>query len=161
MAPRYWCHMCSQRVNPIIEVEIKCPFCQSGFVEEMSSSTRENQELESDFSSDRALSLWAPVLLGMMGNPRVRRRVRRMEPEEDGDDSDDGEAHHGGESELYGELESIMRRRRRSSGTKYHNCFKVFELERYLNQITLKEIGVEMGIEIELELEIGKENESF
>lgn len=117
MAPRYWCHMCSQRVNPIIEVEIKCPFCQSGFVEEMSSSTRENQEPDSDFSSDRALSLWAPVLLGMMGNPRVRRRVRRMEPEEDGNDSDGGEAHHGGESELYGELESIMRRRRRSSGT--------------------------------------------
>ncbi|KAJ9153305.1 hypothetical protein P3X46_026758 [Hevea brasiliensis] len=113
MATRYWCHMCSQRVNPIMEVEIKCPFCQSGFVEEMSSSTRENQEPDSDFNSDRALSLWAPVLLGMMGNPRLRRRLRRMEFEEDGDDSDDGEAHHGGESELDREPESVMRRRRR------------------------------------------------
>ncbi|KAG8657699.1 E3 ubiquitin-protein ligase SIRP1 [Manihot esculenta] len=116
MAAQYWCHMCSQMVNPIMEAEIKCPFCQSGFVEEMSSSTRENQEPDPDFSSDRALSLWAPILLGMMGNPRRRRRYRRMDFEEE-EDSDDGEPHHGGETELDRELESFMRRRRRSSAT--------------------------------------------
>ncbi|KAG2314698.1 hypothetical protein Bca4012_065506 [Brassica carinata] len=56
MAARYWCHMCSQAVNPIIDAKIKCPFCQSGFIEEMSeeinggsSSLREvqNQEIDS------------------------------------------------------------------------------------------------------------------
>ncbi|KAJ4881467.1 RING/U-box superfamily protein [Raphanus sativus] len=36
MAARYWCHMCSLAVNPIIDADIKCPYCQSGFVEEMS-----------------------------------------------------------------------------------------------------------------------------
>ncbi|KAI8001052.1 hypothetical protein LOK49_LG09G00442 [Camellia lanceoleosa] len=37
---RYWCHMCSQMVNPVMEAEmmmIKCPLCRSGFVEEMDS----------------------------------------------------------------------------------------------------------------------------
>ncbi|KAH0927336.1 LOW QUALITY PROTEIN: hypothetical protein HID58_019592 [Brassica napus] len=35
-AIRYWCHMCSRSVNPVIEGEvINCNFCQSGFVEEM------------------------------------------------------------------------------------------------------------------------------
>ncbi|KAH0902340.1 hypothetical protein HID58_041843 [Brassica napus] len=83
MAARYWCHMCSQMVNPpVIEAEIKCPFCQSGFVEEMSgelndgsssSSIREVQDSEIDFGTDRALSQWGPILLGMMSNPRRRR----------------------------------------------------------------------------------------
>ncbi|KAL5561019.1 hypothetical protein UlMin_030766 [Ulmus minor] len=107
MAARYWCHVCSQIVNPIVEVEIKYPFCQSGFVEEMSSSsTREGRDAadaETDFGSNRALSLWAPILLGMMGNPRRRRRFRLIEFDDDDDDDDDDE------------LESIIRRRRRSS----------------------------------------------
>ncbi|XP_048235400.1 E3 ubiquitin-protein ligase SIRP1 [Ricinus communis] len=117
LAARYWCYLCSQMVNPIMEAEIKCPFCLGGFVEEMSSNTRDNQEPDSDFSSDRALSLWAPILLGMMGNPRRRRRLRRREFEEDDDDNDDGETRHGGEIDIDRELESFMRRRRRSSAT--------------------------------------------
>ena len=125
-ASRYWCHMCSQIVNPIIEVEIKCPFCQSGFVEEMDNQTPEghNADLDSDFGSDRALSLWAPILLGMMGHPRRRRRLRRLEFDEDDDDdgvddgdNDDGEPRHGGDTELDREVESFIRRRRRSSAT--------------------------------------------
>ncbi|KAF5725536.1 E3 ubiquitin-protein ligase [Tripterygium wilfordii] len=124
MVARYWCHMCSQMVNPIMEIEIKCPFCQSGFVEEMgaTAATRDGQDPDPDFGSDRALSLWAPILLGMMGNPRRRfRRFRRMGIDDDFDDNDDevndnGEARHEGESELDHELESIVRRRRRSSG---------------------------------------------
>ncbi|CAN6922594.1 unnamed protein product [Brassica oleracea] len=108
MAARYWCHMCSQMVNPpVIEAEIKCPFCQSGFVEEMSgelndgssgSSIREVQDSEIDFGTDRALSQWGPILLGMMSNPRRRRRFRRTELGLDNDAFD-----------------SIIRRRRRSS----------------------------------------------
>nr|KYP75598.1 RING finger protein 115 [Cajanus cajan] len=94
-AARYWCHMCSQMVNPIMDVEIKCPFCQSGFVEEMRNATSRSDihnMPEADFESDRALSLWAPILLGMMGNP-----------------------HHGGETAYDQELESILRRRRNSA----------------------------------------------
>ncbi|KAK9101001.1 hypothetical protein Scep_024431 [Stephania cephalantha] len=36
---RYWCHMCSQTITPATATEfdenIKCPFCLTGFVEEM------------------------------------------------------------------------------------------------------------------------------
>lgn len=148
MAARYWCHMCSQMVNPIMEMEqveqVKCPFCHSGFVEEMSTTatvptppppttTRNDyrNDSDSDFGSDRALSLWAPILLGMMGNPRRRRRFRRLDFEdyiedEDDDADDDGGNHEhrnggGGEgrgdTELDRELDSIIRRRRRSSAT--------------------------------------------
>ncbi|KAF5735679.1 zinc finger family protein [Tripterygium wilfordii] len=126
MVARYWCHMCSQMVNPITEIEIKCPFCQSGFVEEMGTTTTtrdsHDPDPDPDFGSDRALSLWAPILLGMMGNPRHRlRRFRRRGIDDDFDDNqsevnDDVEAHREGETELDRELESIIRRRRRSSG---------------------------------------------
>ncbi|KAJ4873371.1 RING/U-box superfamily protein [Raphanus sativus] len=108
MAARYWCHMCSQMVNPTMESEIKCPFCQSGFVEEMSGNggLRDVQDPETEFgTTDRAMSLWAPILLGMMSSPRRRRRFRRAElgsEEEDNNEDDD--------------FESILRRRRRSSG---------------------------------------------
>ncbi|WCJ28782.1 RING/U-box superfamily protein [Euphorbia peplus] len=118
MAVRYWCHMCLQIVDPIMEIEMKCPSCQSGFVEEMSSTdTRGGQEPDLDITSDRALSLWAPILLGMMGNPRRRRRFRRMEFEEDDEDNDDGDGGGERESDLDREFESFMRRRRRSSAS--------------------------------------------
>jgi len=118
MAARYWCHMCSQMVNPVVEADIKCPFCQSGFIEEMSSTAGDNQDPETEFGSDRALSLWAPILLGMMGNPR-RRRTRRLDfEEEEVDNNDDnGESRHGGEADVERQLESFIRRRRRSSAT--------------------------------------------
>ncbi|KAG9458531.1 hypothetical protein H6P81_003039 [Aristolochia fimbriata] len=83
-----------------MEVEIKCPFCESGFVEEMDSG----RDQDVDIGSDRALSLWAPILLGMMGSPR-RRRLRRDEEDEETQ----------GDSEHEREIESIIRRRRRSS----------------------------------------------
>lgn len=124
-APRYWCHMCSQTVNPISEIDsVKCPICQSGFVEEMASSSAspENDgplDLELGGSdSDRALSLWAPILLGMMGNQRRRRRIRHMGFEESEYDNNDEyrRQHHDGEAEeLDRELEAIERRRRSSA----------------------------------------------
>ncbi|KAJ6841910.1 E3 ubiquitin-protein ligase RING1-like [Iris pallida] len=104
---RYYCHLCSQVVSPVLEAEIKCPFCDSGFVEEMTEETaREGlgaDEEDDDVGSDRSLSLWAPVLLGMMGNrPRRRRsRLTRMDDESDSDHER--------------ELEALLRRRRRSS----------------------------------------------
>ncbi|KAJ0263244.1 Uncharacterized protein HA466_0036340 [Hirschfeldia incana] len=140
MAGRYWCHMCSQAVNPIIDAEIKCPYCQSGFVEEMSeeinggsssSSLRDVHNQEIDFGTDRALSLWGPILVGMMSNPRRRRRFRRTElgldhDEVNGNDIStvDNPHHHlrrhrhrehDGEIDLDREVDSIIRRRRRSS----------------------------------------------
>ncbi|XP_011025108.1 PREDICTED: E3 ubiquitin-protein ligase RNF115-like isoform X2 [Populus euphratica] len=119
MAARYWCHMCSQMVNPIMGVEIKCPFCQNGFIEDMIDSTGDNQVPDSEFGSDRALSLWAPILLGMVGSSHRRRRLRRVEYEEDEDGNDDGEVNHTGEPEFEREIESFMRRRRsrRNSAT--------------------------------------------
>ncbi|XP_013682752.2 E3 ubiquitin-protein ligase SIRP1-like [Brassica napus] len=132
MAARYWCHMCSQMVNPTMESEIKCPFCQSGFIEEMSGNgnggggLRDVQDPETEFgTTDRAMTLWAPILLGMMSSPRRRRRFRRAEfgeEEEDNEDESNNVDHHhrarrhGGEIDLDREFESLLRRRRRSSG---------------------------------------------
>nr|GME13868.1 E3 ubiquitin-protein ligase RING1-like [Ipomoea batatas]GME15019.1 E3 ubiquitin-protein ligase RING1-like [Ipomoea batatas] len=87
-AARYWCHQCSRVVNPVMEVEaVKCPVCQNGFVEEMGSAaaettTNDHTSSSSPFDyggseSDGAISLWAPILLGMMNNPRRSRRRRR------------------------------------------------------------------------------------
>ncbi|KAL5994994.1 hypothetical protein ACLOJK_025051 [Asimina triloba] len=104
LVSRYWCHMCSQMVDPIMEVEIKCPFCESGFVEEMNG----RRDDDPDLGSERAFSLWAPILLGMMGSPSRRRRYRRHLEDDDDEDAR-------GESELDPDFESIIRRRRRSS----------------------------------------------
>ncbi|CBI16568.3 unnamed protein product, partial [Vitis vinifera] len=96
MGGRYWCHSCSQVVNPIAEAEPKCPLCQDGFIEDIDgTASRDHNDSDSDLASDRTLSLWAPILLGMM----------------------DGEGRRGGETELDRELDSIIRRRRRSSAT--------------------------------------------
>ncbi|KAJ6790595.1 E3 ubiquitin-protein ligase RING1-like [Iris pallida] len=102
---RYYCHMCSQMVSPSMEVEIKCPFCDSGFVEEMTEgSGREGLTVDIG-SSRRSLSQWAPILLGTMGN-RPRRRRSRLTWTDDESDSDSD--HDRG-------LESLHWRRRRSA----------------------------------------------
>lgn len=99
---RFWCHMCSRRVNPVMEAEIKCPFCESGFVEEMDGREGDFDTSGSDLQSDRDLSLWAPILVEMMGGSR-RRRSRRDEDDDDSDqDRDRG-------------TELALLRRRRSS----------------------------------------------
>ncbi|KAE8713284.1 Vacuolar ATP synthase catalytic subunit-related / V-ATPase-related / vacuolar proton pump-related [Hibiscus syriacus] len=68
-ASSYWCYVCSQTVNPTTDPEIKCPLCDSGFVEEMAgirnhSNTNTNAI---DSGSVNNLSLWAPILLGLIG----------------------------------------------------------------------------------------------
>ncbi|KAJ4978412.1 hypothetical protein NE237_009192 [Protea cynaroides] len=87
-----------------MEVEIKCPFCESSFVEEVDSTSDHDSDADPGF--DRALSLWVPILLGMMGGGAGRRRFRR---EEDDDDNQQGE------SEQENIIESILGRRRRRS----------------------------------------------
>ncbi|CAH1452834.1 unnamed protein product [Lactuca virosa] len=126
---RYWCHVCNRVVETFREAEtIKCSSCNGGFVEEHDSVRADDHnhqhQLAGDSESDRAMSLWAPILLGMMSNPRRRRRLRQIENNEENDENEDHNdseeryrRYHreGGESELDRELESIMRRRRRSS----------------------------------------------
>lgn len=112
-------------VNPIVDVEIKCPFCRSGFVEEIgngissdnndNNNNNNNNELESHFGSERALSLWAPILLGMMGNPRGRRRFRHLEFDEDDDDNEHEDGEGNRVSSEPTELDSVIRRRRSSA----------------------------------------------
>ncbi|CAA6669196.1 unnamed protein product [Spirodela intermedia] len=86
---RFWCHMCSRRVNPVLEAEIKCPVCDSGFVEEM----------------DGRGGILTPLaqICNRMGGSR-RRRPRR---DEDDDDSDHQDRDRG--------TELALLRRRRSS----------------------------------------------
>ncbi|KAE8678824.1 multi-copper oxidase type 1 family protein [Hibiscus syriacus] len=118
MAETYWCYQCSQVVTPIVAIEIKCPFCQGGFIEQMSGgTTRGGEDMDSDMGSDRALSLWAPILLGMIGNPRRRRRFDRIDFEEENNNNGNGngEARNEGRTDLDREFESIIRRRRSSA----------------------------------------------
>ncbi|KAK8939101.1 E3 ubiquitin-protein ligase RING1 [Platanthera zijinensis] len=100
-ATSFWCYMCRRRVSPIMELELKCPFCVSGFVEEI--SDRELPETE-EAGSERAISSWTSVLAGMMGHTSRQLRGQRFPRVEDGDDSD-----------LERELESIVWTRRRET----------------------------------------------
>ncbi|VAI23979.1 unnamed protein product [Triticum turgidum subsp. durum] len=70
---RYWCHSCAEVIVPV-EPEKKCPDCDGGFVEEMGS---EGFEPSTNVRSERNLSLWAPLLLGMMGGSSRRSRPQR------------------------------------------------------------------------------------
>lgn len=56
-----------------MDVELKCPICDSGFVEEMDARGGDDDPVD-DLRSDRAFSLWAPMLLGKMGGWSSRRR---------------------------------------------------------------------------------------
>lgn len=117
-ASGYWCHVCLQTVNPVVDIEtINCPICQSGFIEEMASA---NAPRNDDFGhggsdSARTLSLWAPIQLGMMSNPRHRNlsRFRRMEFEDDDyeDGNDNNNSQREGDIELDPELDPLTRRR--------------------------------------------------
>uniref|UniRef100_A0A1J3JAF0 RING-type E3 ubiquitin transferase n=1 Tax=Noccaea caerulescens TaxID=107243 RepID=A0A1J3JAF0_NOCCA len=108
IATRYWCHMCSQTVNPVMEAEIKCPFCRSGFVEEMG-------EEEQDPNDERANnnSLWAPILMELMSDHPVRRRRRNQSVETEAEAEAEAEAEN--ETDLNWQLQEILRRRRRHS----------------------------------------------
>ncbi|KAF2288242.1 hypothetical protein GH714_005239 [Hevea brasiliensis] len=101
MVDRYWCHMCSRMVTPVMEAEIKCPVCESGFVEEVD-STRDLNNDGIDFGSERAFSLWAPILLGLMGGLGPS-RARAQEHNGSNAQEENGE--------LESEFRSLFRRR--------------------------------------------------
>lgn len=111
-------------MNPVDrEVEIKCPLCESGFVEEIDANSWDShhRDSNSDFWSDRAFFLWAPILLGITHLPRCRRRLRPLEfyDDDDEDENEDGESHREGDTELDHEIESIFRRRRAGTASEY------------------------------------------
>ncbi|KAK1429041.1 hypothetical protein QVD17_11240 [Tagetes erecta] len=110
----YWCHECSRAVETITEAEtIKCSLCHSGFVEELDSARSDHHHHHpGDSESDRSLSLWAPILLGMISNPNRRRRFRQIESDDNNNENDDHN-----DPELDREMDSIVRRRRRSSAS--------------------------------------------
>uniref|UniRef100_A0ACD5W0N8 Uncharacterized protein n=1 Tax=Avena sativa TaxID=4498 RepID=A0ACD5W0N8_AVESA len=85
VAARYWCHMCAAAVSPVAAeagVEIKCPYCSSGFLEEMETarSSVANGRAHAHAhggtypSADNAISIWAPIIDSMVGDPVRRRR---------------------------------------------------------------------------------------
>lgn len=132
---RYWCHQCESPVIPILGIEtVKCSFCNGEFVEEMDSVSNDQHQQHHGQESggsdlgldpDRAVSLWAPILFGMMNNPRRRRRFARIEFEEDEEEDDRHDSYERyrryqfrnpraeGESDLDRELQAVMRQRRR------------------------------------------------
>ncbi|XP_071690269.1 E3 ubiquitin-protein ligase SIRP1-like [Rutidosis leptorrhynchoides] len=136
---RYWCHQCERPVIPNLGIEtIKCSSCNGEFVEEMDSLTNDQHhhhpetgaDPDLDLDPDRGVSLWAPILLGMMNNPRRRRRFTHIEFEEDENedterlDSFDPYRRYqfqnpraNGDSELDREVEDVIRQRRRRSAT--------------------------------------------
>ncbi|XWS57837.1 hypothetical protein CRYUN_Cryun09bG0208200 [Craigia yunnanensis] len=112
MVSRYWCYMCSQLVNPTTEPETKCPFCDSGFVEEMTSIRHYFNTNGIDSGSVNTLSLWAPIFLGLicgLGSSQLRITGREQINDSNSQDALD--------DELGREFESLRRRRRRSSSS--------------------------------------------
>ncbi|KAI3794861.1 hypothetical protein L1987_37501 [Smallanthus sonchifolius] len=113
----YWCHECSRVVDPVMEAEsIKCSLCQSGFLEEME-NVRDITAVDGGSDSEHGISLWAPILLGMMNTPNHHRRFNPLGFDDENEEENRGESEEhrhqgGGESELDPEL-----RWRRSSPT--------------------------------------------
>ncbi|CAA6654508.1 unnamed protein product [Spirodela intermedia] len=68
MEGRYWCHMCSRTVRAVMDsAELKCPLCDSGFVEEIAG---DGGAVDSgDLGSGRALSLHPPAAAAELRAP--------------------------------------------------------------------------------------------
>ncbi|KAF3508168.1 hypothetical protein F2Q69_00010144 [Brassica cretica] len=96
-AVAYWCHMCSRTVDPLIEAQIKCPFCASGFVEEMAEEEEEEQEQEHSPNS-----LWAPILMQLVNDPSLRTSNQSV----------DEDTQNETENDVDSQLQEILRRRR-------------------------------------------------
>ncbi|KAK3135239.1 hypothetical protein QOZ80_5BG0416490 [Eleusine coracana subsp. coracana] len=98
---KYWCHECEQAIEEALAEEIKCPFCDGGFIEEMI-----GQEFEglTNPQAERDLSQWGGVLSSPFEQPEVTR-----DSDDEDDDNDDDLGH---------EFEGFMRRHRRASALR-------------------------------------------
>ncbi|CAN6931957.1 unnamed protein product, partial [Brassica oleracea] len=99
-ATTFWCHTCSQTVTP---VDIKCPFCLSGFLEEMQQEEEEQQRDSNVWRPD--IPVWASLLMEMTNNSARNQTVETENETE----------HRGGGGGDYMEsrLQEILRRRGR------------------------------------------------
>lgn len=97
----YWCHMCSRTVDPLMEAEIKCPFCASGFVEEMA------EEQDSPNTS-----LWAPILMQLITDPALR-TTSNQSTVEGNQNHEEAETENEAGNGVDSQLQEILRRRGR------------------------------------------------
>ena len=126
MVDQYWCHMCSQMVNPATEADIKCPFCDSGFLEEMG-STREVNNSGFALGSEHVFSLWDTILLDLtdgLGTSGLRSTAQEHISSPSSPYEDD---------EL--DFESLLRRRGRRSSSSVQSLLQDLDLgtENYEN----------------------------
>ncbi|CAN1245672.1 E3 ubiquitin-protein ligase SIRP1 [Linum grandiflorum] len=108
---QYWCHMCGRTMRPVMEPEIKCPICESGFV---SNTDANNTNVGNGFDaeSERAFSLWAPILLGLMDGLGAYRPTLALPSNATTNEAQQNEQH---QQQLDREFESLLRRRRTRS----------------------------------------------
>ncbi|KAG8052631.1 hypothetical protein GUJ93_ZPchr0001g29630 [Zizania palustris] len=121
---RYWCHMCAVVVSAVAaegEVEIKCPYCHSGFLEEMETahSAANASGDGTDSGAGSAISIWGPILDSMVADPVRRRRNRRH-----ADDSTDD----------YREMNRVEFSRRRRRATTFLRLLQAIR-ERQLQRL--------------------------
>ncbi|CAL4950455.1 unnamed protein product [Urochloa decumbens] len=103
-AGSYWCHMCAAAVRPAEgALEMKCPHCHSGFLEEMETA-RGAAAAAADGAgggalteaayggADRPSSIWAHAILSSV-HSSVRRRRSRRHQEPGGIDAGDWDEH--------------------------------------------------------------------
>ncbi|KAK9006955.1 hypothetical protein V6N11_019285 [Hibiscus sabdariffa] len=110
MVGRYWCYICSRMVNPTVEPAIKCPICESGFVEEISSIRHFSRTNGIDSASTNNLSLLAPIpiLLGIIsGLGSSRSRITGGDQVDNNNSSQDAM-----DDELGIDFEALLMRRR-------------------------------------------------
>lgn len=67
---QYWCHSCTRVIQPLLEeFQIKCPNCQTGFIEEMDGpvlSDVPGQPQAVRTGTNVAANFWAPIVLSMI-----------------------------------------------------------------------------------------------
>ena len=90
MTTIYWCRMCSQMVNPIMQLGIECPFCRSEPIEKFES-------LDSYFTADLSRVYFEAQFMFFR-----RQNLRRFTEEDDEDYNDDNVvSHHRSEIERH------------------------------------------------------------
>lgn len=147
VAGRYWCHVCATAVSPVAAeagVEIKCPYCSRGFLEEMETA-RSSVANGSGHGhglahggtypgADNAISIWAPIIDSMVGDPVRRRRSNRRTVDAVADDELDN-------------VDFSRRRRRATAFLRLLQAIRERQLQRLESAASLGGVGT--GLEAE------------
>ncbi|TVU04181.1 hypothetical protein EJB05_50274, partial [Eragrostis curvula] len=139
---RYWCHMCAVAVNPAPAAdgeveELKCPHCESGFLEEIETARGAaandvaGEEPDAYSAADRPSSIWAHAIINTV-DTSVRRRRNRRQPEAGGDVRD------------WDEHEFTRRRRRVTAFLRLLHELRERQLQR-LEMATASGVGFGVG----------------